>query len=87
MTLQEVSKKLTLNLLKLSADHLCKQFGPRSGPKKCRACSGPKIFDTQMVLLKEFFEKVNFEKKSADDKRHAKLPGRQRVYKKLTFLD
>ena len=32
-----------------------------------------------MVFLKEFFEKVDFEKKSADDKKHAKLPNRQRV--------
>ena len=31
-----------------------------------------------MVFLKEFFEKVNFEKKSADDKKHEKLPKMQR---------
>ena len=30
-----------------SADNLCKQFGPRSGPK---------TFDTLIVILKEFFE-------------------------------
>ena len=29
--------------------------------------SGSKLFDTQMVLLKDFFEKDDFEKKSADD--------------------
>ena len=44
-----------------SADNLYKQFGPRSGPTKCRAWSGPKLFDTLMVFLKEFFEKVDFE--------------------------
>ena len=30
------------------------------------------------VFLKEFFEKVDFEKKSFDDKKHAKLPSMQR---------
>ena len=28
---------------------------------------GPNCFDTQIVLLKEFFEKVDFEKNSADN--------------------
>ena len=41
-----------------STDNLCKRFGPRSGSKP----SG-----TLKVLLEEFFEKVNFLKKSADD--------------------
>ena len=27
-----------------------------------------------MVFLKEFFKKADFEKKSADDEKHAKLP-------------
>ena len=36
-----------------------------------------KLFETLMVLLKEFFEKVDSGKKSADDKKHAKLPIRQ----------
>ena len=49
-----------------SADNLCKQFGPRSGPTKCRACSGLKLFYTRMVFLKEFFEKVDFEKISRE---------------------
>ena len=41
-----------------------KQFGPRSGLTKCQAWSGSKLFDILMVLiLKEFFEKVSFEKK------------------------
>ena len=31
--------------------------------------SGSKPFDTLMVFLKEFFEKVDFEKKSVDDKK------------------
>ena len=45
-----------------SADNLCKQFGPRPGPTECRSCSGSKLFDTLTVFLKEFLEKVNFEK-------------------------
>ena len=53
--------RLTLCLLVSSADNLCKQFGPRSGPTKCRAWSGSKLFDTLTVYLKEFFEKVDFE--------------------------
>ena len=45
------------------ADNLCKQFETRSGSK---------LFDTMVVFMKEFFEKVDFEKKSEDDKKHAK---------------
>ena len=32
-----------------------------------------------MVFLKEFFEKVDFEKNQQTKKKHAKLPSRQRV--------
>ena len=58
---------LTLSLLgglKSSTDTFCKQFGPRSGPTACRSSSGSKLFDTLQVFLKEFFEKVNFEKET-----------------------
>ena len=44
-----------------SADNLCKQFGPRSGPTECWSQSGSKLFNTTILFLKEFFEKVNFE--------------------------
>ena len=43
-----------------SADNHCKQFEPRSGQN-----AGPDLDPnclTLMVFLKEFFEKVNFEK-------------------------
>ena len=53
---------LTLLSAVSSADNLCKQFGPRSGPTKRRARSGSKLSEPLMVFLKEFFEKVNFEK-------------------------
>ena len=62
-------KWLTLCVLVSSADNLSKMFGPRPGPTKCRACSGSKLFDTLKVFLKEFFQKDDFEKKSADDKK------------------
>ena len=40
-----------------------------------------------MVFLKEFFEQIEFEKKSADDKKHEKLPRRQRINEiRLFFL-
>ena len=73
--------------LLLSADNLCKQFGPRSGLTKRRAWSGSKLFDTLMVFLKDFpFEKVNLKKKKKKKKnppqmtkKHAKLPSMQIV--------
>ena len=48
---------------------LCKQFGSRTGPTKCLACSGAKLFDALMLFLKECFWKSWFWKKSADDKK------------------
>ena len=64
----------------LFTNNFCKQIGPRSGPTKCWAWSVSKLFYTLLVLLKELFKKVDFEKK-ADNKKHAKLPSipRQRV--------
>ena len=35
--------------------------------------SGSKLFDTLKVFLKDGFEKVHFEKKSADDKKGLKI--------------
>ena len=48
-----------------SADNLCKQFGPRSIRPDI---SGSKLFHTLMVFMKEFSEKVDNEKISADMK-------------------
>ena len=45
------------------AHNLCKQFWPRSGLTKCQAWSGSKLFNTLMILLKEFFEKGDYLKK------------------------
>ena len=52
---RKTTPTLTLCLLVLSAHSLCKQFWPRSGPTKCPAWSGSKLFDSLMVFLKEFF--------------------------------
>ena len=60
-----------------SAENFCEQFGPRSGPTKCRARSEFKLFDTLMVFLKEFFGKIDFEKNEQTSKMHAKLPSKQ----------
>ena len=57
----------------LSADNFCKQVGPRSAPTQYQDWSRSDLFDTQMVFLKEFLEKVDFEKKSADDKNAWKI--------------
>ena len=47
-----------------SSDTLCKRFGPRSDPTKCRVGSGSKLFDTLVVFPGSFFfEKVDFEEK------------------------
>ena len=49
---------LTLYLLVSFADNFCKIFGPRSGPTKCRAWSGSKLFDTLFVFLKNCLKKL-----------------------------
>ena len=47
-----------------------------------------KLVDTLKVLLKEFWVKVDFEKKSADGKKAWKLPSRQGVNPStLSLLD
>ena len=75
-TFTKTMPTLTLCLLGLSADNLCKQFGLGSGSTKCRAWSGSKLFDTLMVFLKDFFLKKNdFEKTLQTTKiKHEKLP-------------
>ena len=77
---------LTLYILMSSADIFCKQFRTRSGPTKRQAQSGSKLFDTLMVFLKEFFEKVDFEKKQqTTKKKREKFPSVQRVALKQVF--
>ena len=47
----------------------------------------PDKIDTLGVFLKEFLKKVDFEKISADDKKHAKLPSHEIVvcFRDTTF--
>ena len=45
-----------------SGDNLCKQIGP-----------GSKLFDTLIIFLKEFFERVDFEKNQQKTKKREKL--------------
>ena len=52
-----------------SADNLCKQFESRSERTECRSLFGSKSFDTLIVYLKEFFEKVNTEKSQQTTKK------------------
>ena len=56
----------------LAADHLCDQFGPRSGPQMSgRICI---CFTLQLYSLKNISKKVNFEKKTTtDDKDTCKI--------------
>ena len=49
----------------LSADNLCKKFG--------------QVFDTPNAFLKEFFQKLDFEKNQQLTKAHEILPTGQRV--------
>ena len=56
-------------------------FANRLGPDQARQNVGPDLdpisngSDTQMVFLKEFFENVILETKSADYKKHEQFPG------------
>ena len=63
-------------LLVSSADNFCKPLGPRPGPTKCWACSGFNLY-TQMLFLKEFYEKNDFDKKKKQTKKKSKniFPG------------
>ena len=67
-----VKDRKRVNSLPTTADNLCKQFGPRPGPTKCRPWSGSKLFDTLMVFLKEILESP-FWKKSTNDKKAWKI--------------
>ena len=52
-----------------SADIFPNSLEPDQARQNVGPKSGPKLFDTLMVFLKGIFEKVDFEKKSADDKK------------------
>ena len=52
---------------------------PDQARQKVRPDLDPKLFDTLMVFLKEFFKEVDFEKNQQTTKKPEKLPSRQRV--------
>ena len=61
---------------------------PDQAPAKYQAWSGPKLFDTMMVFLKEFFQKVDFEKNRQTTKKSMqKLPSRQRQAREPLYLN
>ena len=64
----------------VSVDNLFKQFESRSGPTKCRSCSGPKLFDSLIVFLKEFLKKIILKKVSRQQQKHEKLPSLQNSF-------
>ena len=79
-------------LLVPSADNFGKQFGPRSGPKKCRAWSGSNLFDTQMVLLPLIFrkncsKKMILKKISRSQKSMKNFPGGKELILTWNFLE
>ena len=47
--------KYKLSQKVLSADNLCKKFGPKSGPKKCQACPESNCL---MIKLINIFQKL-----------------------------
>ena len=65
-----------------SADYLCKQFGPRSGPTKRRPWSGSKLLGTLLIFPKDHFRKsdnkkqTDFETNISRRQHHDKLPRR-----------
>ena len=78
---------LSLCLLVSSADSISKRFGSISGLTKCQACSGCKLFDTLIVLLRYFFKKLILKQIQQETKKHEKLPSMQRVHKEtLNYL-
>ena len=62
-----------------SADDFWKQFGPRSGLTEHLTRSGYMLFDTLMLFLNEYFEKVKLKISADDEKNHLNLPSMQRV--------
>ena len=72
-----------LNIFLASSD-ICRlqiSFVNNLDPNQDRLNISPdlNLFDTLIVLLKEFFEKVHFEKKSADDNKSMKNYGKIRL--------
>ena len=63
--------------LVLSVDNICNSLGPDQA-RIFFWLRNVGLFDTVMVFLDEFFERVDFEKSQQTTKRHTKLLSRQR---------
>ena len=59
----------------LSADNLCKQFGP--GPTKRQSCSGSKLFNTYSGPERLLLKKLILIKVSSQQQKHKKLPRKE----------
>ena len=57
-----------------SADSLCKQFGPRSGPTKSLSWSGSRLLDTDSVPQRIFWKSEFWKKISRWQQKHANGP-------------
>ena len=79
---------LTLWLLLLSAENrtFANNFGPRSGPTKCCAWSGSKLFDIEMVFMKEFIEMLIFKNNQQTAQSMQNYPACKNIKQKLLFL-
>ena len=69
-----------------SADNLCRQLGPRSGPTKCQAdLSRYKLFDTDCNFLKQFLQNADFEKILLTSKKNNNKMQREQKVKMLNL--
>ena len=67
-----------------SADNFCNMFGPSTGLTECRSWIGFRPFDTLIVFLIFFFEKVNFEEnQQMTNKSMKKIP---RMHIRIQYL-
>ena len=75
-------KGLLLGVIQFNSISKCRlliTFTNSLDPDQARACSGSKLFETLIVFLKEFFEKVDFKKNQQTTKKREKFPRGQRV--------
>ena len=71
-------------LYMVSADNLCKQFGPRLGWTECESWSGSNLFFT-LCSWKNLVDKLSLKKSQQTTTKDIKLPSIQRV--KHTYPD
>ena len=67
--------RIRVNVLLSSADNFCEQLDPDQDRQNVGPDLDPNCFDTLMVFLKEYFEKVDFEKNQQTTKNMQNYPG------------